>query len=186
MNPMVGFLCFSQVIAAFDAELSVAGNSEGYKMAELTRSGEEPAVIGPATLPPAEHTMCDPALQAKISHFLELQKNGRYLKDELRKMRDFRNPEFFTHIVKFLDLDQYVSAFAPEVFDPNGIREEDHIEKLREEWLAEDNRRRQSRATTGSIEFVKGGGHPKNGSTQAAVAAARARAAEIAAKFGKK
>ena len=142
---------------------------------------------------------CDPALASRVASWLQVQRtHGRNLKEELRKMRDYRNPEFFKKMVEYLEIEPYASAFSPEVFDPEGIREEDRLEELRRQWKEEEERRRMVRNESGRVEFVKsssgsGGGEgggkdvqkqqqQKGGGSdvQQAIAAASARARALA------
>jgi hypothetical protein len=155
--------------------------------------------------PPGE---CDPAVQARVARWLELQARGRQLTDELRASRDYRNPQFFRKMVEYWEIDERGTAFAPEVFDPSSLPAEDRVGALRAEWAAEEERRRAVKAAGGGrIEFTKasqqqqqqqqaaaGGGGlnpllPQLGGAQlaavsSAVAAAQAKAAAFAAAAG--
>lgn len=136
---------------------------------------------------------CDPALASRVASWLQVQRtHGRNLKEELRKMRDYRNPEFFKKMVEYLEIEPCASAFNPEVFDPEEIREEDRLEGLRRQWREEEESRRMVRSQGGRVEFVQGsssgegggGGHQqqKGGGSdvQQAIAAASTRARALA------
>ena len=73
-----------------------------------------------ARLPPELRDLtpgeCDPAVQARVANWLLLQRTrGKFINDEIRKSRGYRNPEFFAKMVEHLEIDQYGTAFAPEV-----------------------------------------------------------------------
>lgn len=139
--------------------------------------------LDPENIPLKE---CDPALASRVASWLQVQRtHSRNLKEELRKMRDYRNPEFFKKMVEYLEIEPYASAFNPEVFDPEGIREEDRLEELRRQWKEEEERRRVMRSESGRVEFVKGssasgGGEGGGKDVQQAIAAASARARALA------
>lgn len=134
-----------------------------------------------ANPPPGES---DPEAQRKVAKWLDLQSQGRSLASQLRASRDYRNPEFFSKMVEYWEIDQYGTAFNSEVYDPTSLPAEDRIQALQEEWAQEETRRRTVRAATGRVEFTKGGVQPGNGpsaAAAAAVAAAHAKAAALAA-----
>ncbi|KAI7842049.1 hypothetical protein COHA_004248 [Chlorella ohadii] len=103
-----------------------------------------------------------PDVQARIEHWLYLQRTrGRYMNEEIRKSRGYRNPEFFAKMVEHLEIDQYGTSFAPEVFDPKSLPPEDYLDALQREWAAEDERRKAARAAgQGRVEFHKSSSNP--------------------------
>lgn len=52
---------------------------------------------------------------------------GTNINDALRNRPDFRNPDFLQSLVQHFNVNQYGSAFAPEVFSPEGVSDEDTI-----------------------------------------------------------
>lgn len=52
-----------------------------------------------------------------MANWLYLQRTrGKFINDEIRKSRGYRNPEFFSKMVEHLEIEQYGTAFAPEVY----------------------------------------------------------------------
>lgn len=156
-----------------------------------TEKQKEEEQAGP--LPPELSTppgKCRPELQDRVAQWLHIQNSqGRYLSDRLRTSRDYRNPEFFRKMVEYWEINEHGTSFNPEVFDPSSLPKEDTLEALQKEWLVEEQRRRTARATTGKIEFTKGGvinqpaaaGGGASSAAAAAIAAAHAKAAALAA-----
>jgi len=123
---------------------------------------------------------CDPEVQDRVRRWLALQAQGRHLITELRKSRDYRNPEFFKKMVEYWEIDEHGTLFPQEVFDPGALPLSDSLEALQREWAAEEERRRALRASgVGRIEFT--GPASQTTLASSAVAAAQAKAAELAA-----
>ncbi|KAL4428668.1 hypothetical protein ABPG77_009774 [Micractinium sp. CCAP 211/92] len=126
-----------------------AANAEG--MAGLPPEMREP--------PPGE---CDPDIQARVANWLHIQRTrGKYINQDIRKSRGYRNPEFFAKMVEHLEIDQYGTSFAPDVFDPKSLPKEDFLDALQREWAAEEERRKAARAAGhGRVEFHKSASNP--------------------------
>ncbi|KAI3429437.1 hypothetical protein D9Q98_005531 [Chlorella vulgaris] len=100
---------------------------------------------------------CDPVMQARVANWLYLQRTrGKFINDEIRKSRGYRNPEFFSKMVEHLEIEQYGTAFAPEVYDPAALPPQDYLDALQKEWAGEEERRKAARAAgQGRVEFQK-------------------------------
>ena len=138
-------------------------------------------------LPPelaAPDEPCDPAVQQRVARWLALQAQGRHLTSELRRSRDYRNPEFFRKMVEYWEIEEHGTLFGPGVFDPAALPAADTLPSLQKEWAEEEERRRAVRAAgTGRIEFTKEA--PAHSAlATSAIAAAHARATALAAAAG--
>ena len=65
-------------------------------------------------------------MQKKIDKFLSLKKIGRSFNAEVRNRKDYRNPDFLLHAVRYQDIDQIGSCFSKDVFDPHGYDQSDY------------------------------------------------------------
>ena len=182
-----------------------ATDIEEYREEEETAAAQQPlpSSITFDSLPPslaAPPRECDPAVQSRVSKWLELQQQGRgRLTDTLRASKEYRNPEFFRKMIEYWEIDEYGTAFAPEIFNPAALSAEDTIEAMKNELTKQEERKREARAAgTSRIEFSKGtaataaaaavpppqlqqgGGTLTATATAAAVAAAQAVAASLA------
>ncbi|KAL4529918.1 hypothetical protein Ndes2526B_g04686 [Nannochloris sp. 'desiccata'] len=136
----------------------------------------------PPRLASAPSGESNPEVQARIARWLELQRDGRRLTDTLRSSRDYRNPEFFKKMVEYWEIDEYGTAFAPELFNPGSLPVEDSIEALKKELTIEDERKKARRiAGTTKIEFTQGSGAGGGGGARGGAATATATAAAIKA-----
>lgn len=55
--------------------------------------------------------------------------SGRYIIEELRNNKDYRNPDLLNKLVEHFKISQHGSEFSKEVFDPETLPEEDRIGK---------------------------------------------------------
>lgn len=161
-----------------------------------TRPGYGVLPVELADEPPGEP---DAQMAEKVRRFLGAHARGADLKRSLRSSRDYRNPEFFLHMVRHLGIEQYSTCFDPEVYDPKALPPEDHLAAMRKAWAAEEERRRAARAASQRVEFARPASQTQLGGASsgapprpppptalnaaAALAAAQAKAAQLAASF---
>lgn len=69
-------------------------------------------------------------LQRKINKFLEYKKAGKSFNAEVRNRKDYRNPDFLLHAVRYQDIDQIGSCFSKDVFDPHGYDASDFYDEI--------------------------------------------------------
>ncbi|KAG8635468.1 hypothetical protein MANES_16G041300v8 [Manihot esculenta] len=81
-------------------------------------------------LPPPPKEKCPEELQRKIDKFLALKKVGRSFNAEVRNRKDYRNPDFLLHAVRYQDIDQIGSCFSKDVFDPHGYDKSDFFDEI--------------------------------------------------------
>lgn len=105
--------------------------------------------------PPTE---CDPAKQSRVAKLIETQqRTGKTIIAEVRKNRDYRNPDFLAKLVEHFDVDESGTAFGKDIFDPHGLPKADYYEALAKEFSEWDKQRQEERARTKTIPFAKGG-----------------------------
>ncbi|XP_004294263.1 PREDICTED: uncharacterized protein LOC101296551 [Fragaria vesca subsp. vesca] len=81
-------------------------------------------------LPPPLKLKCSEELQRRIQKFLELKRAGKSFNEEVRKKKDYRNPDFLLHAVRYQDIDQIGSCFNKDVFDPHGFDKSDYYDEI--------------------------------------------------------
>lgn len=69
-------------------------------------------------------------LQRKIDKFLGLKRIGKSFNAEVRNRKDYRNPDFLLHAVRYQDIDQIGSCFSKDVFDPHGYDKSDYYDEI--------------------------------------------------------
>ncbi|KAK1327122.1 hypothetical protein QJS10_CPA01g01815 [Acorus calamus] len=69
-------------------------------------------------LPSPPTDVCLKELQEKINKFLALKRHGKSFNANLRNRKDYRNPDFLQHTVRY----QIGACFSKDVFDPHGWR----------------------------------------------------------------
>lgn len=69
-------------------------------------------------------------LQRKINKFLEYKRAGKSFNAEVRNRKDYRNPDFLLHAVRYQDIDQIGSCFSKDVFDPHGYDPSDFYDEI--------------------------------------------------------
>ena len=69
-------------------------------------------------------------LQQKIKKFLAYQRAGRSFNAEVRNRKDYRNPDFLQHAVRYKEIDQIGSCFSKDVFDPHGYDKSDFYDEI--------------------------------------------------------
>ncbi|KAL5989694.1 hypothetical protein ACLOJK_010587 [Asimina triloba] len=81
-------------------------------------------------LPPPPKIKCPEELQKKINKFLEYKKAGKSFNADLRNRKDYRNPDFLLHAVRYQDIDQIGTCFSKDVFDPHGYDKSDYYDEI--------------------------------------------------------
>lgn len=69
-------------------------------------------------------------LQEKINKFLAYKRQGKSFNVVVRNRKDYRNPDFLRHAVRFQDIDEIGSCFSKDVFDPHGYDESDFFDAI--------------------------------------------------------
>lgn len=69
-------------------------------------------------------------LQRRIDKFLGLKRIGKSFNAEVRNKKDYRNPDFLLHAVRYQDIDQIGSCFSKDVFDPHGYDKSDYYDEI--------------------------------------------------------
>ena len=94
---------------------------------------EPPSIDYSSWGPPPPSSAPDPALVTKISNFHEFKRAGKSLNRNLRRAKDFKNPELLTTLVQFVGIDEIGSNYAKEVWDPHRFSEGDYYKHLDQE-----------------------------------------------------
>lgn len=100
---------------------------------------------------------CSDLLQEKINKFLALKRQGKSFNVEVRNKKDYRNPDFLRHAVRYQDIDEIGSCFSKDVFDPHGYDESDYFDAIEADMKREVERKEQERKKTQKVDFVSGG-----------------------------
>ncbi|XP_073264745.1 uncharacterized protein [Populus alba] len=112
-------------------------------------------------LPPPPKEKCPEELQKKIDKFLALKKIGRSFNAEVCNKKDYRNPDFLLHAVRYQVIDEIGSCFSKDVFDPHGYDQSDYYLELAEVGMRrERERKEQELKRSTKVEFVMGGTRP--------------------------
>ncbi|CAN1355838.1 SAP30-binding protein [Linum perenne] len=104
--------------------------SEDVKVDESTDLPEGKADPLDKFLPPPPKDKCPSELQNRISKFISLKKIGRSFNAEVRNRKDYRNPDFLLHAVRYQDIDQIGTCFSKDVFDPHGYDKSDFYDEI--------------------------------------------------------
>ncbi|KAH1110076.1 hypothetical protein GLYMA_04G063400v4 [Glycine max] len=137
------------VIRSEDAELGEADQEEQKYVDPLDKF-----------LPPPPKAKCSEELQRKINKFLEYKKAGKSFNAEVRNRKDYRNPDFLLHAVRYQDIDQIGSCFSKDVFDPHGYDQSDFYDELEADMRRESERKEQEKKKAQKVEFISGGAQP--------------------------
>lgn len=108
-------------------------------------------------LPPPVTTKCPQELQEKINKFLAYKKSGKSFNAALRNRKDYRNPDFLQHAVRYQDIDQIGTCFSRDVFDPHGYDKSDYYDEIEADMKRDIERKEQERKKSQKVEFVPGG-----------------------------
>ncbi|XP_061342735.1 uncharacterized protein LOC133288912 isoform X2 [Gastrolobium bilobum] len=137
------------VIRSDDAEVGEAGQDE--------QKSSDPLET---FLPPPPKVKCSEELQRKINKFLEYKKAGKSFNAEVRNRKDYRNPDFLLHAVRYQDIDQIGSCFSKDVFDPHGYDSSDFYDEIEADMRRESDRKEQEKKKAQKVEFTPGGTQP--------------------------
>ncbi|KAK9696849.1 hypothetical protein RND81_08G001100 [Saponaria officinalis] len=107
-------------------------------------------------LPPPPQEKCSDELQEKINKFLAYKRQGKSFNVEVRNRKDYRNPDFLRHAVRYQDIDEIGSCFSKDVFDPHGYDESDFFDAIETAITRERERKEQERKKSQKVEFVSG------------------------------
>ncbi|KAJ3038814.1 hypothetical protein HDV00_000302 [Rhizophlyctis rosea] len=88
------------------------------------------SINGATEIPPEPEGDCDPALQDKITKWLELKSMGTLFNERLTGTHAFRNPAIMSKLIEYLDLDEIGSNYPREMFDPHGFPENMYYEQI--------------------------------------------------------
>ncbi|XP_065878918.1 uncharacterized protein [Euphorbia lathyris] len=111
-------------------------------------------------LPPPPKDKCPDDLQRKIDKFIALKKVGRSFNAEVRNRKDYRNPDFLQHAVRYQEVDEIGSCFSKDVFDPHGYDLSDFYHEIEVDMRREKDRKEQELKKSPKVEFVPGGTQP--------------------------
>ncbi|XP_038685169.1 uncharacterized protein LOC119985072 [Tripterygium wilfordii] len=111
-------------------------------------------------LPPPPKAKCPEELQRRIDKFLALKKIGKSFNAEVRNRKDYRNPDFLLHAVRFQEIDQIGSCLCNDVFDPHGYDKSDYYDEIESDMNRDRERKEQERKKSPKVEFVSGGTQP--------------------------
>ncbi|XP_010920286.1 uncharacterized protein [Elaeis guineensis] len=111
-------------------------------------------------LPPPVTIKCPEELQEKINKFLAYKRAGKSFNADLRNRKDYRNPDFLQHAVRYQDIDQIGTCFSKDVFDPHGYDKSDYHDEIEADMKREMERKEQERKKSQKVEFVAGGTQP--------------------------
>ncbi|KAL1367632.1 hypothetical protein AAHE18_02G065600 [Arachis hypogaea] len=111
-------------------------------------------------LPPPPKAKCSEELQRKINKFLEYKKAGKSFNAEVRNRKNYRNPDFLLHAVRYQEIDQIGSCFSKDVFDPHGYDSSDFFDEIEADMRRESERKEHEKKKAQKMEFIAGGTQP--------------------------
>ncbi|KAE8673305.1 nucleobase-ascorbate transporter 2-like [Hibiscus syriacus] len=111
-------------------------------------------------LPPPPKAKCSEELQRKIDKFLNLKLVGKSFNAEVRNRKDYRNPDFLLHAVRYQDIDQIGSCFSKDVFDPHGYDKSEYYDEIEADMKRERESKEQESKKNQNVDFVSGGSQP--------------------------
>ncbi|XP_019055831.1 PREDICTED: SAP30-binding protein isoform X2 [Nelumbo nucifera] len=107
-----------------------------------------------------DETTMSPEAEEKINRFLAYKRAGKSFNAEVRNRKDYRNPDFLLHAVRYQDIDQIGSCFSKDVFDPHGYDKSDYYDEIEADMKCGMERKEQERKKSQKVEFVAGGTQP--------------------------
>ncbi|XP_022715751.1 uncharacterized protein LOC111274964 [Durio zibethinus] len=137
---------------------NVVGESEAVEIEEF--ASVDNVDLLDKFLPPPPKAKCSEELQRKIDKFLNLKRAGKSFNAEVRNRKDYRNPDFLLHAVRYQDIDQIGSCFSKDVFDPHGYDKSDYYDEIEADMKRERERKEQESKKNQKVEFVSGGSQP--------------------------
>ncbi|XP_062222055.1 uncharacterized protein LOC133921267 [Phragmites australis] len=111
-------------------------------------------------LPPPVANKCSAALQQKINKFLAYKRAGKSFNAEVRNRKDYKNPDFLQHAVRYQEIDQIGTHFSKDVFDPFGYDKSDYYDEIEADMKRELERKEQEKKKSPKVEFIAGGVQP--------------------------
>ncbi|KAM1045632.1 hypothetical protein FF1_036565 [Malus domestica] len=143
-----------------DTMNNIVLESEGRDAAEAVAEEQKDIVLLDKFLPPPSKAKCSEELQRRINKFLEYKRAGKSFNAEVRNKKDYRNPNFLVHAVRYQDIDQIGSCFSKDVFDPHGYDKSDYCDEIEADMRCEMERKEQDRKKSQKVEYVSGGTQP--------------------------
>ncbi|GLU13823.1 hypothetical protein SLE2022_304330 [Rubroshorea leprosula] len=137
-----------------------ASESEAIEVEEAVKVSVETIDPLDQFLPPPPKAKCSEELQRKIDKFLNLKRAGKSFNAEVRNRKDYRNPDFLLHAVRYQDIDPIGSNFRKDVFDPHGYDKSDFIDEIEADMKREMERKKQENKKNMMVEFVSAGIQP--------------------------
>ncbi|KAG8709693.1 hypothetical protein FRC09_000511 [Ceratobasidium sp. 395] len=117
-------------------DLSLGPNSaatlDGSDLTQIRALLHPPPIPGVENfgIPPPSEDKVDPELEAKVSKFLALKKQGTHFNDILMRNKSFNNPHIYAKLVDFVDVDETGTNFPKNMWDPHDIQPEWYAEEL--------------------------------------------------------
>lgn len=136
-----------------DALNHAVHESEGALVEEAVMEQEKSVDPLDAFLPPPPKVKCSEELQRKINKFLDYKKYGKSFNAEVRNRKDYRNPDFLLHAVRYQEIDQIGSCFSKDVFDPHGYHKSDYYDEIEADMRREEQEKKKNL----KLEFVSAG-----------------------------
>ncbi|XP_062162637.1 uncharacterized protein LOC133869612 isoform X2 [Alnus glutinosa] len=136
----------------YDTMSYAVHESEGAQIEEAVMEQEKEIDPLDVCLPPPPKEKCSEELQRKINKFLDYKKYGKSFNAEVRNRKDYRNPDFLLHAVRYQDIDQIGSCFSKDVFDPHGYDNSDYYDQLEADMRREELEKKKNN----KVEFVSG------------------------------
>ncbi|OWM75305.1 SAP30-binding protein isoform X2 [Punica granatum] len=113
-------------------------------------------------IPPPPTTKCSEELQERVRKFIAYKRAGKSFNSEVRNRKDYRNPDFLLHAVRYQDIDQTGSCFSKDVFDPHGYDPSDYYDEIEIDMKREAERKELEKKKSQQVEFVSGGAQITN------------------------
>ncbi|XP_012850611.1 PREDICTED: SAP30-binding protein-like [Erythranthe guttata] len=139
---------FSYVFCASEKKES---SSEGMAALLSVYGGDGEEMEDPLDkfLTPPPKAKCSEELQEKIIKFLALKSTtGRRFNEDVRKRKEYCNPDFMRNVVLYQNIDEIGSSFGKNVFDPRGYDECDFYDEIEADMSRETERREQEMKKT--------------------------------------
>mmetsp|Transcript_5199 Transcript_5199/g.19041 ORF Transcript_5199/g.19041 Transcript_5199/m.19041 type:complete len:336 (-) Transcript_5199:947-1954(-) len=108
-------------------------------------------------LPPPTDEPCSEELERKVAHLLELQKVGKFFNSTLRNAKGYRNPDFLSKTVEYLQINELGTNFSQDVFNVDSAHEDDYYDKIAAAVRKEAERREAERPKKGQVDFRSAG-----------------------------
>ncbi|KAJ3053168.1 SAP30-binding protein [Rhizophlyctis rosea] len=105
------------------------GTRTSHMIRNLLREAINPSTHG-YSIPPEPEGECDPAMQDKITKWLQLKAKGTLFNERLTRTHAFRNPSIMSKMIEFLDVDEIGSNYSKESFDPHGFPPELYYDQI--------------------------------------------------------